>query len=76
MLLAKIFIQHAKCYVHIHHYELFFVTSQRMGKKGTEELVAERKEWENKRPMGHNALTCMFANAMQQSSSIATATGT
>ena len=26
--------------------------------------------------MGHNALTCIFANAMQQSSSIATATGT
>ena len=30
----------------------------------------------NKRPMGHNSLTCIFANAMQQSSSIATATGT
>ena len=26
--------------------------------------------------MGHNLLTCIFANAMQQSSSIATATGT
>ena len=26
--------------------------------------------------MGHNSLTCIFANAMQQSSSIATATGT
>ena len=30
----------------------------------------------NKRPMGHNSLTCIFTNAMQQSSSIATATGT
>ena len=27
-------------------------------------------------PMGHNSLTCIFANAMQQSSSIATVTGT
>ena len=26
--------------------------------------------------MGHNSLTCIFANAMQQSSSIATATWT
>ena len=26
--------------------------------------------------MGHNSLTCIFANAMQQFSSIATATGT
>ena len=26
--------------------------------------------------MGHNSLTCIFANAMQQSSSIARATGT
>ena len=26
--------------------------------------------------MGYNLLTCIFANAMQQSSSIATATGT
>ena len=25
--------------------------------------------------MGHNSLTCIYANAMQQSSSIATATG-
>ena len=30
----------------------------------------------NKRPMDHNSLTCIFANAMQYSSSIATATGT
>ena len=30
----------------------------------------------NKRPMGHNSLTCIFANAMQQSSSIAIATRT
>ena len=28
------------------------------------------------RLMGHNLLTCIFANAMQQSSSTATATGT
>ena len=27
-------------------------------------------------PMGHNSLSCIFANAMQQSSSIATAAGT
>ena len=29
-----------------------------------------------KSPVGHNSLTCIFANAIQQSSSIATATGT
>ena len=30
---------------------------------------------ENKRPKGHNSLTCIFANAMQQFSSITTADG-
>ena len=35
-----------------------------------------QKNNNNKRPMGHNSLTCILANAMQQSSSIATATGT
>ena len=30
----------------------------------------------HKRPRGHNLLTCIFANAMQQSSIISTATGT
>ena len=30
----------------------------------------------NRRPMGHNSLICIFANAMQQFSSIVTGTGT
>ena len=36
----------------------------------------KKQQQKNKRPMGHYLLTCIFANAMQQSSSIATTTGT
>ena len=38
--------------------------------------LLKKKKKKKKRPMGHNWLTCIFANAMQQSSSFATATGT
>ena len=40
------------------------------------EKKKEKKRIQKKRPMGHSSLTCILANAMQQSSSIATATGT
>ena len=38
--------------------------------------VLDSSKMTNKRPMGHNLLTCIFVNGMQESSSIATATGT
>ena len=36
----------------------------------------KKKKKKKRGPMGHNLITCLFANAMERSSSIATATGT
>ena len=49
-------------------YDVPFITGKSLIK-----LISDSKKI-NKRSMGHNLLTCIFANAMQQFSSIATAT--